>query len=281
MDSEGQPVAKGMEIGGGGSSSGGKHDSSHHMQWGRANKACSSTFVVDDEMDQTIASLHSVNIKTKHFVAAEIGSRQGQWVLKAVKLAKAAGDYASVYGYSVELLDVWKRRQITKLQINNIQDMVNISANLITSGNYGQLIHDLTMRTGSWQPINYMDWDCQGCEKLLASDSALKLFEDNILSLFIAVHTDDLSTQLTKFYSSSAMVNTGGPVRDAKCETANKDGLINNRGFVNPTGQNCMKDSPFGPVFYRDGTLRLFNQKLYDKLGLSLRLPKCVPWELG
>lgn len=256
----------------------GKDTDSTQIQRGRADKACSVSYVVDDEMEQTIATLQSVNVKTKHFTVVEIGSRQGQWALKAVQLAKVAGDFTTVYGYSVEMLELWKARQREKLELNHLQDMVNISSALITHKNYAQMITELTMRTGTWQPINHMDWDCQGCEGLLASAEAFKLFEDNVLSIFIAVHGKKNALALNKFYKHIAMVNIDGMMK-SECETANIEALAHDRGFVD-IKNTCLRDTAFGPVYYRDGTLRVFNKKLYDKLQLPLRLTACVPWEI-
>ena len=130
------------------------------------------------------------------------------------------------------------------------------------------------MRTGSWQPINYMDWDCQGCEKLLATPEAFQLFEDNILALFIAVHYENFPL-LNATYGHLAMISTGPP--NYECDVEQRDGLLRARAHVND-GKNCLQETPFGPVYYRDGSMSIFNKKLFDKMGLELRLPKCVPW---
>jgi hypothetical protein len=119
-----------------------------------------------------------------------------------------------------------------------------------------------------------MDWDCQGCEKLLANPESFKLFEDNVLALFIAVH-DDNYPSLNAIYGELAMVNTGSP--NYKCDQQGVDGLFRARAYVDDE-RKCLQESPFGPVYYRDGSLNIFNKKLFDKMGLTLHLPDCLPW---
>ncbi|KAJ1405429.1 hypothetical protein B484DRAFT_404460, partial [Ochromonadaceae sp. CCMP2298] len=216
----------------------------------------------DDEIEQTISTLQSVNIQTEHYTAVE-----GQWVLKAAELARAASPaYQSVYGHSC-----WKQRQEQKLRLNGLQDLVHISSELITAANFPALIRQLTMRTGSWQPINYMDWDCQGCESLLANPAALKLFEENVLHMFITVHGMNYRN-LNATNGHLAMVNTGAPTY--QCDREGSRGLLWARGFEDDN--RC--ESPVGPIYYRDGSLSVFNKQLFDKMGLQLRLPKCLPW---
>jgi hypothetical protein len=128
----------------------------------------------------------------------------------------------------VELLASWKQRQAQKLQLNGLQDLVHISSELITAANFPALIRQLTMRTGSWQPINYMDWDCQGCESLLATPAAFKLFEENVLHMFIAVHGMN-HKNLNATYGHLAMVNTGAP--SYQCDQQGRKGLFRARGF--------------------------------------------------
>ena len=241
----------------------------------KAERACASTFVVDDEMEQTINVLQSINMQTPHYTVVEVGSRQGQWALKAAQIARREGIYKSVYACSIELDEDWKGKQKEKIRINELEDIVHITPYLVTEENYPALIKNLTMRTGSWEPINYMDWDCQGCEKILASDSALKLYEENILSLFIAVH-DKNHDIISKFYKKDAIVDSGHP--NIACDNQNRIALTKNRAFVDDAGQ-CLQDSPFGPIYFRDGTFRVFNKKLFDKLGYNLHMELCPPWE--
>lgn len=241
--------------------------------------ACASTFVVDDELEQTISVLQSVNMRTAHYTAVEVGSRQGQWVLKAAQLARRAEmGFESVHGRSIELQEEWKRRQARKISMNGLDDVVTLSPQLITAANYPLLVRNLTMRTGSWQPVNHMDWDCQGCEGLLASNESRSLFEENILSLFIAVHSDNHDA-LWRTYKDYALLDTGKP--NYRCDHENAWALQEYRGAQTSDMRGCLRDSPFGPVYYRDGTLRLFNRRLFERLGIRLRLPSCPPWRQG
>lgn len=113
-----------------------------------SSRACASTYVVDDEMEQTITVLQSINIKTEHYITVEVGSRQGVWALKAAQLAKRSKSYMSVYGHSIELMDMWKGRQREKLKLNKLEDEVVLASDIITENNYPALIKNLTMRTG-------------------------------------------------------------------------------------------------------------------------------------
>ena len=63
-----------------------------------------------------------------------------------------------------------------------------------------------------------------------------------------------------------------------KCEKLNTANLGEDRAFVD-TENRCLQDSPFGPVYYRDGAVRVFNPRLYTELNLFLQLPSCPPWE--
>jgi hypothetical protein len=248
--------------------------------------SCDAVYFVDDKMEQVIMLLQAINTRTSHFTSLEVGSRQGQWVLKAVALAKRMGTYESVHGHSVELQETWRSRQAQKIKRNWLQNEVTLSGTAITAENYPELIHNLTMRTGSWQPINHISWDCQGCEELLATPEAFKLYKDNVLHLFITLHpwhSEKKIRQVVQTYEADTLIYERGSYA---CDAENKEAIHNNNaGFqVNFRGNasvlnDCIRDMPgYGPVHFRDGSLRVFNRGLYNKLGLKLRLPHCEPW---
>merc|ERR1711908_191204 len=145
------------------------------------------------------------------------------------------------------------------------------------------------MRTGQWQPINHMDWDCQGCERILATKEAFELYDKNVLSMFVAIHSRHLGPTVQKrfqhFYQRDALSkiwqgSLAGESRLA-CDKQNTKALRSSRVFFS-SADGCLKESPlFGPVYYRDGMVRLFNRRLFDQLNLSLRLGSCKPWKHG
>jgi hypothetical protein len=246
----------------------------------KSHSACATTYIVDDEFEQAINVLQSVNIKTPHYTVVEIGSRQGQWALKAAMLAKQHYmGFKSIYACSIELLDEWKYKQKEKIRINNLENEVYLRPELITKQNYPALVKNLTMRTGTWQPINFMDWDCQGCEALLASKEAFKLYEENILSLFIAAHhtiSKGIHDNLLKYYGNDVIFQISGTYA---CDKKNTNALNHNTAFIQTHEEKCLSKSLFGPVYYRDGSIRIFNKKLFDKLDLTLHMETCPPWE--
>ena len=118
----------------------------HGSQQNRSSRgACARTFVVDDELEQTINVLQSVNMKTEHYTAVEVGSRQGQWGFKAAQLARRPKmGFKSVHVRSIELMPEWKARQAQKLSMNELDDVVSIMPELITEQNFPKLVHNLT-----------------------------------------------------------------------------------------------------------------------------------------
>ena len=259
----------------------GRMQRGHGSQQNRSTSgACASTFIVDDELEQTISVLQSVNMQTEHYTAVEVGSRQGVWGLKAAQLARRPGmGFQSVHVQSIEADPKWKLRQALKISMNKLDDIVTMSSGLITKENFPKLIHSLTLRSGNWQPINYMDWDCQGCEHMLASAEAVHLFQENVLMLFIATHGHGsaLHVSLSRAYKKYVLIDKFGTNR---CDFANKKALWKNRAaqtsdMTSDRAVHCLQESPFGPVYYRDGTLKLFNEVLFKKLELKLRLPNC------
>eukprot|EP00600_Ochromonadales_sp_CCMP1393_P005313 CAMPEP_0174969398 /NCGR_PEP_ID=MMETSP0004_2-20121128/8738_1 /TAXON_ID=420556 /ORGANISM="Ochromonas sp., Strain CCMP1393" /LENGTH=485 /DNA_ID=CAMNT_0016218879 /DNA_START=320 /DNA_END=1777 /DNA_ORIENTATION=+ len=201
------------------------------------DSACDTTYVVDEEMEQVITVLQAINIKTPNFLSMEVGSRQGQWLLKAVALAKRQNNppYEHIYGHSIELKQAWKDRQREKLKRNGLEDVIRIDPQVITQGSYPQLIHNLTMVTGKWQPINHVDFDCQGCEQALDSEEAFELYDKNILQMFVAIHRygNKISSQnivtLSRRYQRDIVFSKPGSF---KCEKENRHALKESRGFA-------------------------------------------------
>ena len=121
-------------------------------------RACASVLAVDEELEQSDAVLQSVNILSPGYTVVEIGSRQGQWVLKGVISAQRLGGYSFVYGQSIESHPGWIPKQKEKIAINGLTGKVHLTSLLLNDKNYPGWLEKLAHHNGSWQVINHMDW---------------------------------------------------------------------------------------------------------------------------
>lgn len=147
----------------------------------------------------------------------------------------------------------WAQRAI---ELNNLPN-----ATLINSRAEPELIISLLPK---YPLINVMDFDIQEAE-LIVVPNLFPMVTKNVLELKIGIHGTHIYTSLTKFMETQQehWEMTEEPMNYgiyADCET----GLLTHDFSKVP--QSCLRSTPFGPLYMRDGELVYKNKNLRKQL---------------
>ena len=220
--------------------------------------------IADDEYSQwyAIAEALESTPENAEFVYVELGARWGTWVSRAATFARTLRPDITFKGWAVESSEKYVSHIKHTLEKNNLRNLVTVSHALATP----KLVKEFISKA---KFINLLDSDIQGAEfDLFEDEETASLLFQKVKRLQIGTHDNArhviLRDKLRAHGWDITEDELGGIT--SKC-----DSFISRDEYERAFRENCTTDSPFGPVYVRDGVIGARNPQLMNPSETSPR----------
>lgn len=213
--------------------------------------------IVDDEYSQWYAIAEALELAPENaeFVYVELGARWGTWVSRAATLARTLRPDITFKGWAVESSEKYVSYIKHTLEKNNLRNLVTVSHAPATP----KLVKEFLSKV---EFIDLLDSDIQEAEFDLFEDEEIaSLLSQKVRRLQIGTHDNARHVILRDKLQAHGWDITEDELGGI---TSKCDLFISRDEYERAFQENCTTESPFGPVYVRDGVIGARNPKLMN-----------------
>lgn len=225
--------------------------------------------LVDDEypeyVDMLSAIVHAAERRASEpaFVIVELGARYGTWGVRALAAWRALGVPGEALFVGVDSLPKYAQWMREHAEKNGVSDSVVVlegmaaqAANCPAAATCYSL-HDVVRAAGNASHIDFLDLDIQGAESdFFSGADTAALMNRVVAAVHVGTHAADTHKNLRGLFESwgwHMTMDYGGiyHARMLECDSKVAQAL--------QTDVSCLTESPWGPIYVRDGLLGFVN----------------------